>query len=94
MEYLTNREIIEVLSPLTTVAEDPRCLGYPIALWLAHEFSGSSDSMLLSYHDQIEEALKNAGLLEDLRREELSCSFADELHGIKHAFEWEWIEHV
>jgi len=94
MEYLTNREIIEVLSPLTTVAEDPRCLGYPIALWLAHEFSGSSDSMLLSYHDQIEEALKNAGLLEDLRREELSCSFADELHGIKHPFEWEWIEHV
>jgi hypothetical protein len=94
MEYLTHREISKVLSPLTAVAEDPRCLGYPIALWLAHEFSAPSDSMLLSYHDQIEEAMKNAGLLEALRREELSCSFADELHGIKHAFEWEWIEHV
>jgi len=90
MEYLTCHEISELLSPLTYISEDPRCVGYPIALWLAHEFSAPSDSMLLSYHDQIEEALKNAGLLEPLRREELSCSFADELHGIKHAFEWEW----
>jgi len=90
MEYLTNREISEVLSPLTAVAEDPRCLGYPIALWLAHEFSAPSDSMLLSYHDQVEEILSKADLLETLRREEASCSFADELHGIRHAFEWEW----
>jgi len=90
MEYLTNREISEILSPLTCISEDPRCVGYPIALWLAHEFSAPSDSMLLSYYDQIEEALGNAGVLEALRREEFSCSFADELHGIKHAFEWEW----
>jgi hypothetical protein len=90
MEYLTNQQISEVLSPLTAVAEDPRCLGYPIPLWLAHEFSSPSDSMLLSYHDQVENALAEAGLLEILRREEFSCSFADEIHGIKHAFEWEW----
>ncbi len=90
MEYLTNREINEILSPLTCISEDPRCLGYPITLWLAHEFSAPSDSMLLSYHDQIEEALNNVGLLEALRREEFSCSFADELHGIKHTFDWEW----
>jgi len=90
MEYLTSGEISELLSPLTCVSEDPRCIGYPIALWLAHEFSGPSDSMLLSYHDQIEDSLKSAGLLDALRREELSCSFADEVHGIKHAFEWEW----
>ena len=57
MEYLTQREISEVLSPLTVVAEDPRSLGYPISLLLAHEFSKPSDSMLLSYHDQIEDAL-------------------------------------
>jgi hypothetical protein len=90
MQYLTRQEISEVVSPLTAVAEDPRCLGYPIALWLAHEFSGPSDSMLLSYHDQIEETFAEVGLLETLRREESSCSFADELHGIRHAFEWEW----
>jgi len=90
MEYLTNKEIGELLSPLTSISEDPRCVGYPIALWLAHEFSAPSDSMLLSYHDQVENSLAIAGLLETLRREEYSCSFADELHGIKHAFEWEW----
>jgi hypothetical protein len=90
MDYLTQKDIIDLLSPLTAVSEDPRCLGYPISLYLAHEFSGPSDSMLLSYHDQIEEKLNVADLLETLRREESSCSFADEIHGVKHAFEWEW----
>lgn len=90
MEYLTEREITELLSPLTRISEDPRCLGYPITLWLAHEFSTPSDSMLLSYYDQIEETLSDAGILNALRREEFSCSFADEIHGIKHAYEWEW----
>jgi hypothetical protein len=90
MDYLTSQDIVELLSPLTAVSEDPRCIGYPISLYLAHDFSAPSDSMLLSYHDQIEEKLKAAGLLETLRREERSCSFADEIHGVKHAFEWEW----
>lgn len=94
MEYLTNREVSELLSPLTTISEDPRCLGYPITLWLAHDFSASSDSKLLHYHDQVEEMLANAGLLNILRVEELSCSFPDELHGVKHPFHWERIEHV
>ncbi|MBX5328003.1 MAG: hypothetical protein QHH18_01405 [Candidatus Bathyarchaeota archaeon] len=90
MEYLTEGDVSELLAPLTVVAEDPRCLGYPIPLLLAHEFSKPSDSMLLAYHDQVEGVLAEAGLLEALRREEFSCRFADELHGIKHAFEWEW----
>jgi hypothetical protein len=90
MDYLTQQDIGELLSPLTSVSEDPRCIGYPISLYLAHEFSAPSDSMLLSYHDQIEEKLEAAGLLETLRREERSCSFADEIHGAKHAFSWEW----
>jgi hypothetical protein len=90
MDYVTRQEIGETLSPLTTMAGDPRCLGYPISLWLAHEFSAPSDSMLLSYNDQVEGMLADAGILETLRREESSCSFADELHGIRHAFQWEW----
>jgi len=89
MDYLTHQDIVELISPLTTVSEDPRCIGYPISLYLAHDFSGPSDSMLFSYHDQIEEKLRDAGLLETLKREERSCSFADEIHGVKHAFEWE-----
>jgi hypothetical protein len=94
MEYLTNHEVSELLSPLTTISEDPRCLGYPIALWLAHDFSSPSDSKLLHYHDQVEETLVDGGLLDVLRLEELSCNFPDELHGVKHPFRWERIEYV
>jgi len=94
MEYLTDRKVDELLSPLTAISEDPRCLGYPVTLWLAHDFSAPSDSKLLHYHDQVEEMLANAGLLDVLRVEELSCNFPDELHGVKHPFRWEWIEHV
>ena len=94
MEYLNHCEITELLSPLTFISEDPRCLGYPVTLWLAHDFSAPSDSKLLHYHDQVEEMLANAGLLNVLRVEELSCNFPDELHGVKHPFQWERIEHV
>jgi hypothetical protein len=89
MDYLTQQDIVELLSPLTSVCEDPRCIGYPISLYLAHEFSAPSNSMLFSYYDKIEDKLNEVGLLDALRREERSCSFADEIHGVKHAFEWE-----
>jgi hypothetical protein len=93
MDYLTEQDLSELLSPLTCISEDPRCLGYPISLYLAHDFSAPSDSMLLSYYDIIEERLRNSNLLESLRREESCCSFADELHGLKHAFQREhWNE--
>jgi hypothetical protein len=95
MDYLTHQEISELISPLTYVSEDPRCIGYPISIYLAHEFSSPSDSMLLSYYDHIEEKLKGADLLETLRREERSCSFADAIHGVTRAFKWErWNEQV
>jgi hypothetical protein len=90
MDYLAGQDLPGLLSPLTCISEDPRCIGYPITLFLAHEFSAPSDSMLLSYVDQIEEKLATAGLLEMLRREERSCSFADQIHGVRHAFEWEY----
>jgi hypothetical protein len=79
--------VSELLSPLTSLSEDPRCLGYPVTLWLAHEFSGASNSKLLHYYDAIEKALSEEGILETLRIEELSCSFADKLHGITNPFE-------
>jgi len=91
MEYLSDGDISEIVSPLTCVSGDPRCVGYPIALWLAHEFSAPSDASLLHYYDQVEETLKNAGLLDSLRREELSCSFADELHGVRFPFRMEMV---
>ena len=94
MEYLTNHEVSELLSPLTAISEDPRCLGYPVTLWLAHDFSALSDSKLLHHHVQIEETLAGAGILNVIRMEELSCNFPDELHGVKHPYEWERIERV
>jgi len=94
MDYLIDQAISELMSPLTFLSEDPRCIGYPIALWLAHEFSAPSDPQLLYYHDQVEETLAKAGLLGTLHREALSASFADELHGVKYPFQWERIEHV
>ncbi|RLI21703.1 hypothetical protein DRO54_03005 [Candidatus Bathyarchaeota archaeon] len=95
MDYLTEDfEASEIISPLTSISEDPRCLGYPIALWLAHDFSGISNSKLLFYHDQLERTFKEAGISERIRREELSCNFPDELHGLKYPFEKELIEYV
>jgi len=96
MGYLLREggEIHDLLSPLTSVSEDPRCLGYPVTLWLAHDFSTPSNSKLLHYKYQIEERLAAAGLLDVLRMEELACNFPDELHGVRHPFQWEWIEHV
>jgi hypothetical protein len=83
----TSGDISELLSPLTSLSEDPRCLGYPVTLWLAHEFSGASNSKLLEYYDLIEKEFATAGILEPLRMEELSCSFADKIHGLSNLFE-------
>jgi hypothetical protein len=82
MDPLASNNVSEFLSPLTSLSEDPRCLGYPVTLWLAHEFSGASNSKILQYYDLIEKTLSDDGVLETLRREERSCSFADNLHGI------------
>ena len=87
MDPLASNNVSEFLSPLTSLSEDPRCLGYPVTLWLAHEFSGASNSKLLQYYDLIEKTLSDEGILEPLRVEELSCSFADKIHGITHPFE-------
>jgi len=91
MEYLAHHEIDDLLSPLTFLSEDPRCLGYPIPLFLAHEFSAPSETMLLHHLDCIEKVLKKAGFIDMLRMEELTCSFADELHGIRYPFSREMV---
>jgi hypothetical protein len=94
MNYLVNQSVDDLLSPLTTIAEDPRCIGYPIVLWLAHDFSAPSESQLLNYYDLAETKLKDAGVLDTLRSEELSCNFTDELHGNRYAFNREWIDYT
>ncbi len=92
MDYLTKQPIESLLSPLTAIAEDPRCVGYPVVLWLAHDFSTPSDSQLLNYYDLVEAKLREEGILDLLHREELSSNFTDELHGNRYAFNREWID--
>lgn len=94
MSYLANSDIQAILAPLCSISEDPRCLGYPVALWLAHDFSSVSETKLLQYYMEVENVLENAGLLDSLKKEEIACNFADELHGAKYAFNWEQISHV
>lgn len=97
MGYLSSVGCCDVpalLSPLMEISEDPRCLGYPVVLWLAHDFSSVSKAKLLQYHVQVEDTLAEAGLLDVLRQEELACNFTDELHGAKYAFNMEWIDRV
>lgn len=94
MCYLVHQPVGDLISPLTTIAEDPRCIGYPVVLWLAHDFSTPSESQLLNYYDLAETKLKGAGVLDTLRREELSCNFTDELHGNRYAFSREWIDYT
>jgi len=91
--YLTNREVTDIVSPLTTVSDDPRCLGYPVPLWLAHEFSATSESKLLYWVEIIENLLKEKELYDRLSKEELACSFADNMHGVKHVFKSELINY-
>jgi hypothetical protein len=83
----TSHDVTGLLSPLTSLSEDPRCLGYPVTLWLAHEFSGASASKLLQYYDLVEKELKDVGILETLRVEELSVTFADKIHGMTNILE-------
>jgi len=91
MEYLASTEVNELLSPLTSISGDPRCVGYPISLWLAHDFSAPSDSKLLQYLNEVEKRLANVGVRNTLRSEELSCNFADELHNVRYPFKREMV---
>ena len=83
---------MRLLSPLTSISVDPRCLGYPICLYLAHNFAKvDSDAKLLYHRDLVEKALDREGLLESLKMEEALSNFRSELYGRK--YPWELEEH-
>ena len=62
MESLTSPDVSDLLSPLTSLSEDSRCIGYPVTLWLTHDFSGASNSKLLHYYDLIEKTKAGGGV--------------------------------
>lgn len=94
MDYLTDGDVVQLLSPLTSVSDDPRCLGYPASLYLAHHFAKvSSDAKLLYCRELVEKALADADeeLLHYLKFEEALSNFRSELHGLK--YPWDLEEH-
>lgn len=94
MDYLAEENIVHLLSPLTSISDDPRCLGYPVSLYLAHNFAKvDSEAKLLYYRDLVEKALADADkeLLNYLKFEEALSNFRSELYGRK--YPWELGEH-
>jgi hypothetical protein len=92
MNYLIGEDITQLLSPLISISDDPRCLGYPVSLYLAHNFAKvDSDAKLLHYRDLVEKALDDEGLLDSLKMEETLSNFRSEMYGRK--YPWELEEH-
>jgi len=92
LDYLAQGNIVQLLSPLTSISDDPRCLGYPTSLYLAHNFSKvDSEAKLLHYRDLVEKTLADDGLLNSLKMEEALSNFRSELYGQK--YPWELEEH-
>lgn len=92
MDYLAEGDIVQLLSPLTSISDDPRCFGYPISLYLAHNFAKvGSEAKLLYYRGLLEKTLADEGLLISLKMEEALSNFRSELHGLK--YPWELEEH-
>jgi len=90
LDYLTEGDIVQLLSPLTSISGDPRCLGYPVSLYLAHNFAKvSSDAKLLHCRDLLEKALADEGLLNSLKMEEALSNFRSELYGLRYPWELE-----
>lgn len=95
MSYLRKLDLIELLSPLTSISDDPRCLGYPISLYLADRFSKvKSTAKLLHYRTLLERALDQKGILKPLLVEEMVTNFRSYLYGAKYPWEWEELGNV
>jgi len=95
MDYLTEGNIVQLLSPLTSISDDPRCLGYPVSLYLAHNFAKvDSEAKLLYCRELVEKALADEGLLNRLKMEEALSNFRSEFYGRKYPWELEEYEFV
>ncbi len=87
MQYMKKEDVAGILSPLTSMADDPTCEGYPAILRQAHNFTQiKSYAKRLEYYAKVEDKLGNAGILDILRSEETVASFTERLHG-KQLFE-------
>lgn len=84
MGYLRKEDPATILSPLTSMAEDPTCEGYPAVLRQAHDFTQiNSYAKRLEYYTAVEDKQRKADILDVLRSEETVASFTERLHGEK-----------
>jgi len=97
MEYLTEGNLCELLSPLTALSQDARCLGYPVCLYLAHQFTRTASPKILHYREILEKELneEDPDIFRELLIEEKLANFRSQvLYGAKHLWEWEGSEIV
>ncbi len=97
MEYLAEADLVELVSPLTSLSQDARCLGYPVCLYLAHQFTKTASPKLTYYREILERELqkKYPDALRKLLLEEMLANFRSQvLYGAKHTWEWEGSEIV
>jgi len=87
MEYLTGKELVDLISPLTFLAQDARCLGYPVALYIAHQETEVASPKLLYYRDQLEGMLPKH-VLHRILLEEKVAGFRREMYGVRNVWDW------
>jgi hypothetical protein len=73
---------VSLLSSLTALCNDARCVGYPAPLYVAHSLTEIPRPKWLWYYSMRNDWLADAGLLDYVRDLEFIGSFADELHNI------------
>ena len=89
-EYLTENDIGDLVSPLTALAEDARCLGYPVCLFLAHRNTQVPSPKMLYYRDELEKMLAAQPFIyRKILLEEKVSSFRRQMYGVKNIWDWE-----
>ena len=90
MKYLTENDLGELISPLTALSQDARCLGYPVCLYLAHQFTRTASPKMLYYREVLEREFceKDPYMFRKLLIEEALANFRSQvLYGAKHPWE-------
>ena len=89
-EYLTENDLTDLISPLTALAQDARCLGYPVCLFLAHRNTQMSSPKMLYYRDELEKMLAiQPQTYHKILLEEKISSFRRQMYGVRNVWDWE-----
>lgn len=85
--------VVDSLSKLMSVTQDPRCIGYPSPPFLAHQAAQIPKTALADYHDQTLHKLEEMGVRSQIELEHALASFRREhLLGLRHDYDSTWGE--